>query len=511
MDAPLGIPTLKNRTAFWLVTAILTGGIIMGLELVAFRLYAPYFGYSIYVWGSMISVVMVALSAGYVLGGWVADRSRTDVALYSIILLSGAYQLVILFVYRTILRGLWQSGEFAGTTLATLVIFVVPMTTLAATSPYVIRLLARSGHIGLTAGRVYALSTAGSIAGVLGTSFYLVPRLGTHATLQILCGVSVLTGVSGLVARRRTAAIALLLLGFLPFVPQWRLPAGTVWRTESVYNLVWVMRTGNLLWLVLNDPHYAHTRRDESTGWSGYYQDAFALGPLLVQDRHMLVLGMGAGGSIAAARRTAPELEIDAVEIDPKVVEAGKRFFAIRPDDPLLHIHVAYARPWLARQGRRYGLVQLDLYQGGPYVPFYLLTTEFFSLVRSRMADDGLLMMNVFDVSPDRPLLASTGATLKRVFPFLAVWARADGNHIVFAFCRERTILSIRAAMERASEASRLSELTGAAAAQVEAFAPRSDALVFTDDRAPVEEMTRQTLLAARGLPVVAAEAAEEE
>ena len=133
MDAPLGIPTLKNRTALWLVTAILTGGIIMGLELVAFRLYAPYFGYSIYVWGSMISVVMVALSAGYVFGGWVADRSRTDVALYSIILLSGAYQLVILFVYRTILRGLWQSGEFAGTTLATLLIFVVPMTTLAAT------------------------------------------------------------------------------------------------------------------------------------------------------------------------------------------------------------------------------------------------------------------------------------------------------------------------------------------------------------------------------------------
>jgi hypothetical protein len=160
---------------------------------------------------------------------------------------------------------------------------------------------------------------------------------------------------------------------------------------------------------------------------------------------------------------------------------------------------VADARPWLARQGRRYGLVQFDLYQGGPYVPFYLLTTEFFSLVRSRMTDGGLLMMNVFDVSPDRPLLASTGATLKKVFPFLAVWARADGNHIVFAFCRERTIVSIRAAMERAPDASRLSEMTGAAAAQVEAFVPRPNTLVFTDDRAPVEEMTRQTLLAARG------------
>lgn len=498
MDAPLAVSALKKRAALWLVTAISTGAIIMGLELVAFRLYAPYFGYSIYVWGSMISVVMVALSAGYVLGGWVADRSRNDVALYAIILLSGAYQLVILFAYRSILRGLWQSGEFAGTTLATLLIFVVPMTTLAATSPYVIRLLARAGHIGLTAGRVYALSTAGSIAGVLGTSFYLVPRLGTHATLQILCAVSVLTGVSGLVVRRHAAALALLFLGLLPLVPQWRLPAGTIWRTESVYNLVWVMRTGNLLWLVLNDPHYAHTRREEATGWSGYYQDAFALGPLLVDDRRMLVLGMGAGGSIAAARRTAPELEVDAVEIDPKVVEAGERFFAIRPNDPLLHIHVADARPWLAQQGVRYGLVQLDLYQGGPYVPFYLVTSELFSLVRSRMTDSGLLMMNVFDVSADRPLLASTGATLRKVFPFVCVWERRDGNHIVFAYCRERTIGSIRAALQHASRDSRLGELTRAAGAQMEVFTPRAGTLVFTDDRAPVEEMTRQTLLAAR-------------
>src|SRR5437660_10347114 len=109
----------------WLFIATVSGAVIMGMELVAFRLYAPYFGYSIYVWGSMISVVMLSLSVGYVLGGWVADRSSTDAALYTTILLSGFYQLAILFLYRTILRGPWQSGEFTGTTLATLLIFVL--------------------------------------------------------------------------------------------------------------------------------------------------------------------------------------------------------------------------------------------------------------------------------------------------------------------------------------------------------------------------------------------------
>src|SRR5207248_9402310 len=115
----------KGRATFWLLTATVTGAVIMGLELVAFRLYAPYFGYSTYVWGSMISVVMLALSAGYVLGGCVADRSTTDTASYSTILLSGFYQLAILFLHRTILRGLWQPGEFTCTTLRTPRIFAV--------------------------------------------------------------------------------------------------------------------------------------------------------------------------------------------------------------------------------------------------------------------------------------------------------------------------------------------------------------------------------------------------
>ena len=468
----------------------------MGMELVAFRLYAPYFGYSIYVWGSMISVVMLSLSAGYVLGGWVADRSSTDAALYTTILLSGFYQLAILFLYRTILRGLWQSGEFTGTTLATLLIFVLPMTALAVTSPYVIRLLARGGHIGLTAGRVYALSTAGSIAGVLGTSFYLVPRLGTHSTLRTLCAVSVLMGAAGLIARRRVALLTLLPLPALLPGPRWTSPAGTVWEKESIYNLVWVVKSGDLLYLVLNDPRYAHTRREETTGWSGYYQDAFALGPLIVPDSHLLVLGMGAGGSIAAARRTAPQLEIDAIEIDPKVVEAGERFFGIRPDDPLLHIHLADARPWLARTRGSYGLVQIALYHGGPYVPFYLATVEFFRLVRSRMTHDGLLMMNVLDVSPERSLLASAGATLLEVFPSVEVWSQPDGSHVVFASCRERTVEEIRAKLRGWQDNSRLGGLIRAAAAEIVSLKPPAGTLVFTDDRAPVEEITRRMLLA---------------
>ena len=180
--------------ALWLATAGLAGANLMGLELVAFRLYAPYFGYSIYVWGSLISVIMGALAAGYALGGVLADRWRTGHPMYGAILLSAAYQLLMLWMARTALLALSTAGDLAGPGLATLVIFVPPMTRLAMVGPCVIRLLARAGRVGAAAGAVYAVSTAGGIAGVLLTSFVLVPQWGTWATLEMLCGLTAVLG-----------------------------------------------------------------------------------------------------------------------------------------------------------------------------------------------------------------------------------------------------------------------------------------------------------------------------
>ena len=98
-----GIATgeVRSRPFLWLVTAVLTGGIVMSLELAAFRLYAPYFGYSIYVWGTMISVVMAALALGYALGGWLADRSRSGTILYLVIVGSGIYQVPASLVWAS--------------------------------------------------------------------------------------------------------------------------------------------------------------------------------------------------------------------------------------------------------------------------------------------------------------------------------------------------------------------------------------------------------------------------
>lgn len=488
-------PPGRARVLLWLLTATATGAVIMGLELAAFRLYAPFFGYSIYVWGSLIAVVMLALSAGYAVGGWLADRSRTDTPLYLVILASAFYQLVIVFTFRGLLRALWQWGEFSGTVTATLIIFAPPMAALAVTSPYVVRLLARAGQVGTTAGRVYAVSTLGSIAGIFATSFYVVPRFGTHRTLQLLCLASAFAGIAGLVGRRRGAVAAVAPLGALAFVPASPLPEGVVWRSESAYNFVWVVKRDNLTWLVLNDARFFQTIRREDAPWTGYYHDEFVLGPLLAPARRLLVLGMGAGGSIAATRGVAPEIEVDAVEIDPEVVEVGRRFFNLRPGEDDLRIHVADARPWLAREHSQFDIVHVDLYHGGPYVPFYLATQEFYQLVRDRMHRDAVLMMNIYDVSPHRELLHATGATLRRVFDSVFVLSREDGNHITLAFPRAISIASIRSQLAAAMGPEQIRGLARRAAEHLAELNPPAGTLVFTDDRAPVEEMTRQMLL----------------
>ncbi len=297
--AVIGEDAGRVRLALWLATPLFTGAAIMAQELGAFRLYAPYF--SIYVWGSMISVVMAALALGYAPGGRIADRSRTDFPLYGMLLGSALYQLGVLFAVRSVLPAFANMGDFTGTALASLFVFAPPMTAMATACPFLIRLLARSGRVGALAGKIYALSTIGGIAGVLATSFFLVPQLGTQKTLEAICLLSAATAASGLALHARSAVMALgLIAGALPFAPPPVFSGDTVWAEDSPYNFVRVVRKGGWLILKLNGDG-AHTIRDQGGGWTGHYFDDFALGHLLAPAESLLVLAS------AAAAQSPPQ------------------------------------------------------------------------------------------------------------------------------------------------------------------------------------------------------------
>jgi predicted membrane-bound spermidine synthase len=464
----------------------------MSLEIVAARLLAPYLGSSLQVWGCLISVILGAMALGYAIGGRVADRSPGDGPMFGAILASGVYQVAVLFLAHPLLRRLAHWPDNDATLAAIVTLFAPPTVLLAGVGPFVIRLSSRK-NVGTTAGAVFALGTIGSIGGVLLTSFVLLPDAGTRATQQGLAALSVILGTIGLLPRR-VSVVGLVTLA-LPFAPEREWPARTVWTAESIYHVVQVVDLGSLRGLVLDQEQSLHTALDLEGGRAHGYWDDFAVGPLLARGHRVLVLGMGGGASVHAVRSADPEATIDAVEIDPIVVRVAAEQFGIRPG-PDLRIHVGDARRFLAASSDRYDVIQVDLFRGGPDIPSHLATREFYELARGRLNPAGVLMVNVFDIAPGHPLLASIATTLSFAFPTVFVRTQHQMNHVVMAFAEPRSLSEVRGTLDAAPLAQ--SEIASEVSREVRPLSPDPGAIVLTDDRAPVEQLTRRMMDAAR-------------
>lgn len=481
------------RRPLWLMAAFLAAAVAMSLEIAAARLLAPYLGSSLQVWGCLISVILGAMAIGYAMGGPVADRSPGDAPMFGAILGSGLYQAGALFLAHPLLRRLARWPDVEATLVAIVALFVLPTALLAAVTPYVIRLAAREG-VGTTAGRVCALGAVGSIAGVLLTSFVLLPQAGTRTTLQGLAALSLVLGILGLLPRR-SAAAGLAALA-LPFAPEREFPPRTVWTGESIYHVVQVVElSGSRRGLVLDQEQSLHTAFDPTGARTyGYWED-FAVGPLLAEGPRVLALGMGGGASIRAVRSADPEAVIDAVEIDPVVVRVAADQFGVEPG-PALRIHVADARRFLAASDDGYDVIQMDLFRGGPDIPSHLTTREYFELARNRLSPRGVLMVNVFDLAPGHPLLASLVATLSPSFPSIFVRSHHDANHVLLAFGEPRDLSEVRAELDAPPPS--VSEIAREVSRELRPVLSVPGALVLTDDRAPVERLTRHMMEVAR-------------
>lgn len=187
------------RMLSYLVT-FMSGAVFLGLEIVASRVLAPYFGNSVFVWGSLISVFLLALSLGYWWGGILADRWPSYRVLGGVLLVAGLWVLIIPSIYLPVSRAItdldWELRLSVLT--ASLIFFMTPSVLMGMVSPYIIRLAARSwDRLGRTAGSVYAISTLGSITGALGVSFFLIPMIGARAILFSLAGT---LGITALIA-----------------------------------------------------------------------------------------------------------------------------------------------------------------------------------------------------------------------------------------------------------------------------------------------------------------------
>ena len=404
------------------------GAALMALELVAARVLAPALGNSIFVWGSVISVVMLALSLGYWAGGQLADRASATRSLPPLIAGAGLLTVIAPLVSAAVLPWAAVLGPRAGSLVASTAIFFLPALLLATVSPLAVRVVASAGldRIGRSAGSLYAISTAGSIAGTLVTSFWLIPALSLSPLLVAIgftlfaCSVAALalqsakTGhvadMSG-TARRfpRPVAVALgiVLVGSIaggvvlarvaPVSATNERGERVLFKADTQYHRITVTEANNIRHLrfdASNQSAIDLTDGFRSTiAYPNYFDLALAINP---DAKRVLVLGLGGGAVTKRWWRDYPEMTIDSVEIDPVVVDVARRYFGL-PDDPRLEVFTTDARRFVQTTDRTYDIVIVDAYYADS-LPFHLTTTEFLQEVKARLAPDGVLAFNV--ISP---------------------------------------------------------------------------------------------------------------
>jgi len=181
---------------FGVVAAVFgCGWVLMGLEILGGRMLSPDFGSGVLVWGSVISVFLLALAVGYFLGGLVSERFPGGPGL-SIVILLAAASIVPLTLWHGAVSGYFAElglHERWGSLLAAATLFFFPSMFLGMVSPYAVRLVARrSVRVGFSAGTLYAISTVGSFLGCLHTAFYLILWTGITNILWLAAGVLVL-------------------------------------------------------------------------------------------------------------------------------------------------------------------------------------------------------------------------------------------------------------------------------------------------------------------------------
>jgi spermidine synthase len=470
----------------------------LATEITASRLLAPYFGSSTVVWANLIGIVLAALSLGYLVGGRIADRHPRPSLLGFIVLGGSVCVAAIPFIAKPFLdltvRGLDEAslGAVVGSFFAVLLLFAPPVVLLGMVSPFAIRLAVSSvSTAGAVAGRLYALSTAGSLLGTFLPALVLIPAMGTQRTFLATAALLAVSACFALGARYLLVAGALAALAIVPPGAVKAQP-GLIHEENSFYQYIQVVqRPDGRRLLYLNEGVAVHSVwRPDSVLTGGEWDTYLALPPLLGHSlRRVAILGNAGGTTARALGVYYPRAVVDGVELDRAVTRVGRRYFGL-DDNPRLTVHDTDARPFLRSTDVRYDLIVVDAYHQ-PYVPFYLATREFFRLVRARLAPGGILALNVAATPDDKRLVHAIGGTLATEFPQALEWPALRFNTFVLGLTKPLTKGEL--ARRLRSGPADLASLRVLLGRDAQPVAPSSHP--WTDDRAPVEWVTDRMII----------------
>jgi spermidine synthase len=493
---------------YLLFTVFVSGMTTLAAELAAGRLIGNVFGTSNLVWASIIGLILIYLSLGYSLGGKWADKNPTAGAMYRI-LAWGAFTIglvpyiagPVLKVAATAFEAL-SVGIMAGSFVAVLILFSVPITLLGMISPFAIRLLVDdTSKSGQTSGQIYAISTLGSFIGTFLPTLVTIPTIGTKLTFLVFGLFLLFVALAGLgkfSSRREMLVfmwmpIVLAVVAALSAGQALKNSKGQVYETESAYNYIQVQEQSGYTLLKLNDGQGVHSIYHPDTLNYGGPWEQFLVGPFFYANRkpqdikRMAIVGLAAGTAARQASAVYGAIPIDGFELDEQIVEVGHKYFGLNL--PNLTVHIGDGRLNLERSEYKYDIIAVDAYRP-PYIPPHMTTQEFFGIIASHLTDDGVLTINVGSVPGDRRLIDGLATTMATIFPSIHIMdIPGTLNTMIFATKQPTTRDNFTSNLVALSKDPSVHPLLVSAMAST--YANFKDGYttttVFTDDLAPIE------------------------
>ncbi len=492
---------------FLVATALLCGALVMAIEVLGSRIIGPFFGASLFVWTSLITVTLVGLALGYTVGGVVSDRYESPAGLYLIIFLAGLSVHLIPFLKKAVFEITLPLGLRMGALSASALLFGLPLFFLGCVSPYIIKIAAREmRNIGRTVGLFYAVSTFGSFIGTVCTGFILIAYFPVNRIFAFIgWGLIILSVLYFVVFRKKVyAPLVLAIPFFLPgaaAVQTMAMDDGTtvtkIYESDTFY--------GNIKIL---DYRYAAGIQVREMLVDGAVQGAIDLQngmpvhdyyyylqyiPFSLNPRGKSCLVMGLGAGIIPLWYEKMGIRTDVVDISPSVFAVAEKYFGFHAGGELF---AEDARYFLNRSQRKYDYIILDVFNGD-ILPEHVLSLEAFEMISRHLNAGGILGINVVgSVKHDTFLTASIIKTLQQVFTTVRIFPTFEpdnpysqnsgiGNLEVFACDFSPPPLT----------AERLQQFPFhplAASARntigtVFSFPPETPAMVLTDDFNPVD------------------------
>ncbi|MEP7038224.1 MAG: fused MFS/spermidine synthase [Acidobacteriota bacterium] len=454
---------MKYKSYILEVTVFICGALVMIYEIIGSRLLSPYIGASTYVWTSLIGVILAALSLGYWLGGRMADKKPDIKILAFVIFLSGGLVSLTILVKDLILALIAESSAILEikSLLAALLLFAPASLLLGFVTPYAIKLKMSSlADTGKTVGRLYALSTVGSILGTFSAGFFLIPFVGSEKTLYLI-GAS-LIGLSILLAPFAVKPFNLMILilfvfgiGVNEFRSYYLFKTSELRDIDTEYSRVQIFQTkdnnGKPIRAMAIDPYFIQSAifpdSDELVfDYAKYYHLIRHFKP---DFKNTLMIG-GAGYSFPEDYlRKYPNAKMDVVEIDPQMTEIAKKYFRLK-ENPRLKIIHQDGRVFLNQaESGKYDAVLMDAFGSLFSVPFQLTTLEAVRQINRVLKDNGIVIFNLGGaISGDADkFLQAELKTYKQIFPQVylfkvnAGYADARLQNLIIVACKSNVLL----------------------------------------------------------------------